>query len=144
MRRLPTVFRLPDADIEGLTDQEVADLTQQRIWALVFQHRGMCYAISEDFLGRGLDRDDLVQEGLFGLYRAVELYNPAVQPWFAGYARLWIRESMGDACLKTGRAVRIPKFALKREHRFKPGRRVGMPPNLSDPRPEEDEIEDPG
>jgi RNA polymerase sigma factor (sigma-70 family) len=54
-----------------------------------------------------LSEEDRFSEGIFGLARAVELFDPAREVKFATYARHWIRHAIvraGDDC---GRTIRI-------------------------------------
>ncbi|MFC7489453.1 MULTISPECIES: sigma-70 family RNA polymerase sigma factor [unclassified Knoellia] len=60
------------------------------------------------FLGRGLDWDDLVQEGMFGLIRAVEGFDYTRGTKFSTYAATWIRQAMGRAVAQHGRTIRLP------------------------------------
>ena len=69
------------------------------------------------FKGRGLDEDDLTQEGSIGLLRAVELFEPARGFRFWTYAQLWVRQSMGRAVADKGRTIRIPVHVFERSRR---------------------------
>lgn len=57
---------------------------------------------------RGLSLEDLIQEGVLGLMRAVEKFDPAQQTRFAAYATYWIRQSMLRAVDDQSRVIRIP------------------------------------
>lgn len=58
--------------------------------------------------GRGLDRDDLVQEGAFGLLRAAELFEPARGLRFWTYAIWWVRQAMTRAVDDKVGIIRLP------------------------------------
>ncbi len=115
MERKPTIFCLPPSETEGLSAGEIAALTNVRIWELVAKHRGLCVNVSKSFLGLGVERDDLIQEGAFGVYRAVELFRPGVGK-FSGYAKRWVVRYMLDAIKHQGGAVTLPNHPL--DHRF--------------------------
>jgi RNA polymerase primary sigma factor len=51
--------------------------------------------------------EDRFAEGIFGLARAVELFNPARGVKFSTYARYWIRHSIVRAGDDSGRIIRI-------------------------------------
>lgn len=66
------------------------------------------------FAGRGLDEDDLIQEGTIGLLRAVELFEPERGFRFWTYAQLWVRQALGRAVADKGRLIRIPVHVYER------------------------------
>lgn len=57
---------------------------------------------------RYIATEDLKQEGVIGLLRAVELYNPELGFRFKTYATWWIEQCMGRAIADNDRIVRLP------------------------------------
>jgi RNA polymerase sigma factor (sigma-70 family) len=75
---------------------------------LVTSNAGLVRAIAARFVGRGLDWDDLVQEGTLGLMRAAEKFDPGRGFRFSTYAHWWIRQGIQRAIADHGRTVRLP------------------------------------
>jgi len=64
--------------------------------------------ISGKYLSYGISRDDIIQEGMVGLQKAVCLFNPDMGCRFSTYASWWIKAVMARYCRNHGRIVRLP------------------------------------
>lgn len=59
-------------------------------------------------LGRGLDFDDLVQEGNIGLMEAIERFDYRRGLHFSTYATWWVRQKINRAIADFGGTIRLP------------------------------------
>lgn len=99
-----------------LTDGEVTELVramkagdEQARQKLIESNLRLVIAFAKHYLWSGLPMDDLVQEGCFGLMKAVEKFNPALGYRFSTYAVWWIRQAVSRAVLNQGQDIRIPE-----------------------------------
>jgi RNA polymerase primary sigma factor len=65
--------------------------------------------VAKRYQGHGLPVRDLVQEGVFGLARAAELFDPT-QGAFSTYAVPWIAQAIRRAIDNTSRTIRLPGY----------------------------------
>jgi RNA polymerase primary sigma factor len=68
--------------------------------------------IASQFVGRGLDLDDLVGEGNLGLIRASKDFNPSFGTRFSTYASYWIKQSIRLALTNTAAVIRLPSHMV--------------------------------
>jgi len=71
------------------------------------------------FPTEGLDQTDLFQEGVVGLLRALERYEPDRGVPFAAFAVWWVRRSLQDARSDFIRPFRLPPKALRQLSQLK-------------------------
>jgi RNA polymerase sigma factor (sigma-70 family) len=67
----------------------------------------------------GLEQTDLLQEGIVGLLRALERFDPERGVPFAAFATWWIRQSLQEARSDFMRPLRLPPKALRQLSQLK-------------------------
>jgi len=74
--------------------------------------------IARKFSGRGVEVEDLIQEGWFGLIRAKEKYDPSRGVKFSTFANWWICQSMRRAIEAGSSSVRAPASYLEKKKKI--------------------------
>jgi RNA polymerase primary sigma factor len=67
------------------------------------------------YQGHGLAMEDLVQEGMLGLIRAVEKFDWRRGFKFSTYGTLWIRQAIQRGLQNHGRTIRLPVHVAQRQ-----------------------------
>lgn len=69
--------------------------------------------IARSYTGRGLDLQDLIEEGNLGLFQAVDGFQTKMNTRFSTYASYWIKQSIGRAIVYEGKTIRIPVYLME-------------------------------
>jgi RNA polymerase primary sigma factor len=67
------------------------------------------------YQGHGLAMEDLIQEGMLGLIRAVEKFDWRRGFKFSTYGTLWIRQAIQRGLQNSGRTIRVPVHIAQRQ-----------------------------
>lgn len=76
-------------------------------------------ALARRFRTEGLEQTDLIQEGIVGMLRALERYQPDRGVPFAAFATWWIRQALQEARSDFMRPFRLPPKALRQLSQLK-------------------------
>jgi RNA polymerase primary sigma factor len=69
--------------------------------------------VAKQFVGRGLEREDLNQAAMLGLMRAAQSFDPSRGTRFSTYASVWARQFVRRAIEKEARTIRVPSHVLQ-------------------------------
>ncbi|MCV3743563.1 RNA polymerase sigma factor [Ureaplasma sp. ES3154-GEN] len=89
-----------------LEDDEVAHKTG--VAQLYTSNMRLVTSIAKKYLNRGLELEDLIQEGSTGLLKAISKFDYEKGHKFSTYATWWIRQSITRAIADQARQIRIP------------------------------------
>jgi len=110
-----TISENKDEDKSLLTYEQVKDLYKRMRHGdknakdeLIIKNMGLARKVAYKYLGRGIEYDDLYQEGLIGLQTAVEKYNPELGYAFSTYATWYIKQRMQRYIDDNSSTIRLP------------------------------------
>ena len=75
---------------------------------LIEHNLRLVISIAKTYTGRGVVFDDLVQEGITGLIRAIEKFDPGKGFKLSTYSHWWIRQACSRAVTEQQRTIRLP------------------------------------
>lgn len=83
-----------------------------------FNYR-LVISIASAYQNRGVSLDDLIQEGVQGLWKAVDKYDFTRGLKFSTYAVHWIRQAVTRSIADQGRTIRIPVHLVEKVNKLK-------------------------
>lgn len=102
--------------LEDMTDEQLLlqakDDSSQIYDALIRRYRPTVEAIAMKYINSPLEKDDLIQEGMIGLYAAIKSYKTDKGAKFATYANRCINNSVQSALRKFTRMKDIPQSSI--------------------------------
>jgi len=97
---------------EEKEEEEIIEMAQAgndfAIEYLIDQNMDIVYAKSRFFFIKGLDRDDVIQEGRVGLYKAIRDFKENKGASFRGFCQLCVHRQLVSAIKKANRQKHMP------------------------------------
>jgi RNA polymerase sigma factor (sigma-70 family) len=113
------------AQVPGADRDRLIEVFQPLIASVARMYRGSA----------SIGRDELMQEGVVGLLRALERYDPALGTPFWGYAAWWVRQAMQQLVSELARPMVLSDRALRQLARVKDARRTYAQTHGREPTP---------
>lgn len=96
----------------AFTDEELVNMAQKgdtsALEAIILRYKNLVYAKSKAFFLMGADNDDIIQEGLIGLYNAVKKFDGDKFPFFKVFAGICVKRRIINAVKEASRKKHSP------------------------------------
>ena len=130
---MPVTLFLESADRIERAERNIEDGKNRLIQA----NLRLVVSIAKQYLGRGLQFLDLVQEGNIGLMKAVDKFEYQRGYKFSTYATWWIRQRMTRAIADQSSTIRVPVHMRESIQKLNKvsrrlGQRYGRPPTVQE------------
>lgn len=96
------------AAVESGAFAHAIDVGEKARKHMVSSNVRLVISIAKRYRNKGMDFQDLIQEGIFGLSRAVDKFDPERGFKFSTYATWWIRQTVLRGIADQSRIIRLP------------------------------------
>lgn len=107
-----TLWQLTEEDYTSLSDEEILQKIKQddksALNFLIDKYREIVNIKVSKYFIIGAEKEDIIQEGLIGLYKAIKSFNPEKDNSFKSFANLCIERQLITAIKTSNRQKHIP------------------------------------
>lgn len=126
-----------EQEIGAMLNSSDESIREYAINQLMTSNLRLVTSIAKKYLNRGLDLEDLLQEGSLGLMKAITKFDYTLGHKFSTYATWWIRQAITRAIADQARTIRIPVHMVETINKLSKTERQLMQEYGRDPTPEE-------
>jgi len=80
---------------------------------LILDHLYLAKIMAKKYINKGVDYEDLVQEGTIGLLKAAKKFDPERGVKFSTYATFWVRQAIFEVITNKSRTIRLPSNVVQ-------------------------------
>lgn len=102
----PFTFQEVKSSLAKINDLEAK--ASKYKYTLITRNFRLVISLASKLTDRGLDFEDLIQEGNLGLMKAIDKFDSSKKTKISTYATWWIVQSMKRAISNKGKTVRVP------------------------------------
>lgn len=99
-------------DYGNMSDEELVELSasgdRRAVEIILGRYKNLVRSRAKAYFLAGADHDDIVQEGMIGLFKAVRDFDITKQPIFRGFAEICVRRQILTAIKASTRQKHIP------------------------------------
>lgn len=111
-------YSLLSAAEERALGRLVREGNQKARERMVISNLRLVVSMARRYSGRGVDLEDLIEDGNLGLITAVERFDPEKGFRFSTYAAWWIRQSIAKGVAEQSRTLKIPLHVMRSLYRY--------------------------
>ncbi len=101
-----------DSRYANLPDEQIVELSSEgekmATEYILAKYKNLVRAKAKTYFLAGADKEDLVQEGMIGLFKAIRDFDPTKQASFRGFAEMCIKRQLITAVKTAARQKHIP------------------------------------
>ncbi len=114
IRRYPLLTAAEEVDLSKRVERGDMEAKER----MINSNLRLVVSLAKKYQGHDLPLLDLIQEGIFGLIRAVEKFDWRKGYKFSTYATFWIRQAIQRGVANKSRTIRIPVHIGQRERKI--------------------------
>lgn len=106
------VFEMSRKNLDELSDEQLVKLSQEgdkeALEMILSRYENLVYSKAKPYFLVGADKEDIIQEGFIGLYKAVKDFNGDRFPFFGVFARVCVTRHILTAVKAASRKKHLP------------------------------------